>query len=196
MATDSNGLQPLPTDKLVTHYARSSMGDALCGAEYRRSEGITALRVDTTCQACLSLLAELVAEHPEWNGKLPARLPDPAPKHVSAPSNETQRAWQLNALTTVTRWLAAQQLPTVELRVSKYGLINADLDPDLISEHTAREILAAYAKAGGAELVEVDAEDHFGTVRLAVTIELAPAEKLFGQPTVGLDLLYELEEDR
>jgi hypothetical protein len=42
------------------HYAKSSMGDALCGAEYPDGM-ITAWEDDTTCPRCLYLLTEAAA---------------------------------------------------------------------------------------------------------------------------------------
>ncbi len=44
---------------IVTHYAKSSMGDALCGAQWPDG-GITAWKDDTTCPRCLALLAAIV----------------------------------------------------------------------------------------------------------------------------------------
>lgn len=50
----------------TTHYAASSKGDALCGADWQWPvEEIAALKTDTTCPACLAKLAELLAPKTE-----------------------------------------------------------------------------------------------------------------------------------
>lgn len=54
----------MPGDEMnapTKHYAKSSMGDALCGVDYDGPGRITAWKDDTTCPRCLDLLAEAAA---------------------------------------------------------------------------------------------------------------------------------------